>query len=90
MLLNSEASEKCVIHCSAGIGRTGTTAALAHLMIAISSQVNSGVKDPKLSVFGTVRRLREQRFSMVQMPEQYKFIYQYLAYWLKKQKLISE
>lgn len=69
MLLNSDPTEKAIIHCSAGIGRTGTTAALAHLLISISSQINQGEKDPKFSVFGTVRRLREQRFSMVQMPE---------------------
>jgi protein tyrosine phosphatase len=88
MLLNSDSSEKAIIHCSAGIGRTGTTAALSHLMISIASQKNNGVKDPVISVFGTVRRLREQRFSMVQMPEQYKFIYQYLQYWLKEKKMV--
>jgi tyrosine-protein phosphatase non-receptor type 12/18/22 len=59
MTLNSKENERAVIHCSAGIGRTGTTAVLAHLMINIASQVNSGVKDPKLSVFSVVRRLRE-------------------------------
>jgi protein tyrosine phosphatase len=59
MLLNSQSTEKSVIHCSAGIGRTGTTAALAHLIISISSQVNSGVSDAEFSVFSTVRRLRE-------------------------------
>jgi len=40
MLLNSDPSQKAILHCSAGIGRTGTTAALAHLLISISSQVN--------------------------------------------------
>jgi protein tyrosine phosphatase len=37
MHLNSSEEEKAVIHFSAGVGRTGTTAALAHLLNAISS-----------------------------------------------------
>ena len=91
MLLNSPANEKAVIHCSAGIGRTGTTAALANLMIAISSQINSRKShdEVKFSVFSTVRRLREQRFLMVQMLEQYKFIYSYLNFWMKSKGLIE-
>lgn len=40
-------------------------------------------QEPKLSVFGTVRRLREQRFCMVQSTCQYEFIYLYINYWLK-------
>lgn len=67
MMLNSTKSQKAVVHCSAGIGRTGTTIALAHLLILIESQRNSGVKDPKFSIFSVVRRLREQRYLMVQM-----------------------
>ena len=35
MLLDSEASEKAIIHCSAGIGRTGTTIGLAHLITSL-------------------------------------------------------
>lgn len=63
--LNSEDNEKAIVHCSAGIGRTGTTIGLMENMINISSQLNSGDKDPSYSFFHTVRRLREQRFGIV-------------------------
>lgn len=75
MLLASDPSEKAIVHCSAGIGRTGTTISLAHLITSLWAQKNQGVVDPQLSVFSTVRRLREQRYHLVQMPGQYEFIH---------------
>jgi len=49
-----------------------------------------GTKDePKLSVFGTVRRLREQRYCMVQASSQYEFIYEYMVHWLEDQGLLT-
>ena len=39
-------------------------------------------KLPKLSVFGVVRRLREQRYYMVQSQSQYEFIYTYMNHWI--------
>ena len=82
MLLESEPSEKAIVHCSAGIGRTGTTIGLAHLIINTYAQINKGISKPGLSVFSTIRRLREQRYHLVQMPEQYLFIYEFLKGWL--------
>mmetsp|Transcript_43206 Transcript_43206/g.57171 ORF Transcript_43206/g.57171 Transcript_43206/m.57171 type:complete len:121 (+) Transcript_43206:819-1181(+) len=71
MLLSCDVTEKAIVHCSAGIGRTGTTIALAHLITQVFAQRNQSVKDPKVSIVSTVRRIREQRFHLVQMDEQY-------------------
>jgi len=67
-----------VVHCSAGIGRTGTFIALD---IAMQQFENLS----HYSVFEIVKRMREQRFGMVQTEEQYLFIYRALEEWLSKQ-----
>lgn len=41
------------------------------------------VIEPRISVFGVVRRLREQRYCMVQVQTQYQFIYEYVNQWIK-------
>lgn len=64
--LKSAPTEKAIVHCSAGIGRTGTTISLMETIINICAQRNAGVKDPAFSLFHTVRRLREQRYGSVQ------------------------
>lgn len=50
---------KIMVHCSAGIGRTGTFISLVNLIGKYNST-------EKMSVFGTVRLLREQRMLMVE------------------------
>ena len=39
---------------------------------------------PMLNVFNVVRKLREQRYSMITEEEQYTFIYQFCLNWIKK------
>jgi len=43
---------------------------------------------PRISIFGVVRRLREQRYCMVQSVSQYEFIYEYIVDYLSKEGLI--
>lgn len=66
-----------IVHCSAGVGRTGTFIALDHLMRELDSgellsprYVN---EDP---IFDTVNSLREQRMMMVYNEMQLQFIYE--------------
>jgi len=74
-VLKSAPLEKAIIHCSGGVGQTGTTMSLMEMIICICAQRNSGVKDPLISPFHTVRRLREQRHHAVHTMGQYIFIY---------------
>ena len=69
-----------MLHCKAGVGRTGTLLALINSML-IADQ------SPKLSIFSVVRRLREQRYSMVETQKQYKFIYTLLTRYAKEKKV---
>lgn len=55
-----------VVHCSAGIGRTGT---FITLDICISRLEDVGTADIK----GTVEKIRAQRAYSIQMPDQYVF-----------------
>jgi DNA repair protein RecO (recombination protein O) len=41
-------------------------------------------KEPIMCVFNVVRKLREQRYSFVTDIEQYKYIYDFALYWIKK------
>lgn len=79
---NATADNPRIIHCSAGVGRTGTFVALEFLLGELQSgtwegwdQSGSIDSDP---VFDTVNQLRMQRRTMVQSYEQYVFIYEVL------------
>ena len=73
------------MHCSAGVGRTGTFLAVYKLWL---DYINPRVKD--LSVFTTVLALRRQRCLMVQKKQQYAYIAKCLRLGekLKKYKII--
>ncbi|EFQ98129.1 tyrosine-protein phosphatase 2 [Nannizzia gypsea CBS 118893] len=68
-----------IVHCSAGVGRTGTFIALDHLLRQLQSgQLLSADDKSADAIFNTVNRLREQRMLMVYNAFQYQFIYDVL------------
>lgn len=68
-----------IIHCSAGVGRTGTFMCLEHLMRELDmgafDAIDASDADADL-VYETVDALRQQRRYMVQSISQYMFVYQ--------------
>ncbi|XP_046382949.1 tyrosine-protein phosphatase non-receptor type 7-like isoform X2 [Ischnura elegans] len=71
---NSDGSPKgpVVVHCSAGIGRTGC-------FIALSVGMRQLVADGNVDVLGTVCAMRYDRGGMVQTGEQYEFVHRALC-----------
>ncbi|XP_076464799.1 receptor-type tyrosine-protein phosphatase alpha-like [Babylonia areolata] len=58
-----------LVHCSAGVGRTGTYIALDILM-------DQSEGEEEISVYGTVSNLRNYRCYMVQNKDQYQFLHE--------------
>lgn len=68
-----------VVHCSSGVGRTGTFIALDHLLQELESGQLLQLADPGADpVFDTVNQMREQRMMMVYNEMQFQFIYDVL------------
>ncbi|XP_071101059.1 receptor-type tyrosine-protein phosphatase epsilon-like [Haliotis cracherodii] len=72
-----EQTQPIIVHCSAGIGRTGTYIAVEGLMEQAKTE---GVVD----VVSIASNMRRQRTNMIQTKEQYLFVYQAMAMWLSQ------
>ena len=67
-------SSPILVHCSAGVGRSGT-------LIAIDSLTQAMEEEGSVSIFQTVSDLRIQRNYLVQSVKQYQFVYRAIMEW---------
>ena len=80
-ILKNYNNSPVVVHCSAGVGRTGTFISIFNLVYEIICKKNLDVI--QFSIFNTVRKLKEMRMFLVQNEEQYNFIYDFIKTFLE-------
>ena len=68
-----------IVHCSAGVGRSGTFISLYNLYHIIMNQINDvNTKEIKFSIMDIVRQLKEMRLRLVENEKQYLYLYQFV------------
>ena len=76
-----------IVHCSAGVGRTGTFVSMYLLEKEINEQINAKKEYIRFNIFNLVRKIKEMRMYMVQSEVQYEFIYAYVKYLLETKNI---
>ncbi|CAF3397503.1 unnamed protein product [Rotaria sp. Silwood2] len=78
-----------VVHCSAGVGRTGTYIAVDMIMRLID-RLKNDLSTMKLDVMGIVYQLRQDRGKMVQTRDQYMLVNRCVEEYLRRTNRINE
>ena len=84
----STENDPVLVHCSAGIGRTGVFLTLYAICKEIKKQIDQRNSDVIIfNVFNFVRKLKEMRMFSVENISQYNFLYKFLEEYLKEKNL---
>ena len=69
-----------IVHCSAGVGRSGTFISLYNLYNIIMKQIKDvNSNEIKFSIMNIVRQLKEMRLRLVENEKQYLYLYQFVT-----------
>lgn len=77
-----EGAGPIVVHCSAGIGRTGTFIVIDMIL----NQIKTYGMDCEIDIQKTIQMVRSQRSGMVQTEAQYKFVYLAVHHYIQTEK----
>ena len=74
-----------IVHCSAGVGRSGTFICMYNLYLEIMEQIaNKEIKEIKFSIMNLVRKIKEMRMHSVENEKQYHALFLFVNYILYK------
>ena len=79
-----------IVHCSAGVGRTGTFVSMYLLEKEINEQIHAKKNYIRFNIFNLVRKIKEMRLYMVQNVDQYRFVYAYVRYLLENNNVLKK
>ena len=81
-----------IVHCSAGVGRTGTFIAIYLLYMQIFHHPENDINNNNIiefNIFNLVRQIKEMRLKLIENDEQYIFVHEFIKYSLEHPELVS-